>query len=66
MMPPSSWYRLEELAQRESTMRRAIARHRDQARPVVVVAGGVARSADHPRGRCAARSIALVGPIGRR
>src|SRR3954465_10757802 len=29
MMPPSSWYRMEELAQKESTIWRAAARHRD-------------------------------------
>src|SRR5207248_2734245 len=31
MMPPSSWYRLEEFAQLESTRRRAAARHRDHS-----------------------------------
>jgi hypothetical protein len=29
MMPPSSWYRLEELAQRQVALRRAAARYRD-------------------------------------
>jgi hypothetical protein len=29
MMPPPSWYRLEELSLRESTLRRAAARYRD-------------------------------------
>jgi len=31
MMPPSSWYRLEEFAQLESARRRAAARHRDHS-----------------------------------
>jgi len=31
MMPPSSWYRLEEFNQLESSRRRAAARHRDHS-----------------------------------
>ena len=31
MMPPSSWYRLEEFAQLEAARRRAAARHRDHS-----------------------------------
>jgi hypothetical protein len=31
MMPPSSWYRLEEFAQLETERRRAAARHRDHS-----------------------------------
>jgi hypothetical protein len=29
MMPPSSWYRMEELAIRQRALRRAAARHHD-------------------------------------
>jgi hypothetical protein len=32
-MMPSSWYRLEELAFRESSLRRAAARYRDLGHP---------------------------------
>jgi len=67
MMPPSSWYRLEEFNQLESARRRAAARHRDH--------GSIRRrkrrrrSGRWPTGRpvprCAAPRIAVEAIPGR-
>ena len=66
MMPPSSWYRLEEFAQLESTMRRA-SRSTSRSEPDPSSrAGGVARSAEPPRRVGGAlHELVRCGPIGR-